>query len=156
MRITVVPSDKSIGVDGVIYSGLDVDWSWIPEDVHAFQWFDTYGHVEYKDSRPNDDVTELGIYQTAVDLHNQEKTRIEQEEIQKELSRDYWEEFRELRLYRLRETDWTQTLDSPLSEDKKEEYRIYRQSLRDLAGNITDPKALVENPDHPDWPTKVQ
>ncbi len=32
----------------------------------------------------------------------------------------------------LSETDWTQTTDAPLSEDKIEKYRIYRQALRDM------------------------
>ena len=32
----------------------------------------------------------------------------------------------------LSETDWTQITDAPLSEDKIEKYRIYRQALRDM------------------------
>lgn len=32
----------------------------------------------------------------------------------------------------LSQTDWTQMPDSPLTEEEKQNYRIYRQSLRDL------------------------
>ena len=32
----------------------------------------------------------------------------------------------------LADTDWTQTLDCPLSAETKEKYRIYRQALRDI------------------------
>lgn len=44
-------------------------------------------------------------------------------------------------------TDWTQVPDSPLTDAKKEEWKVYRQSLRDLpSSNPT--KATVN------WPTK--
>ena len=55
-----------------------------------------------------------------------------------------------LRHYRdtlLRESDWTQFTDSPLSESKKNEWKIYRQQLRDLP-------AASSNPENPGWPTK--
>lgn len=39
---------------------------------------------------------------------------------------------REGRDANLRSTDWFDNIDSPLSESKKEEYRIYRQALRDM------------------------
>lgn len=41
-------------------------------------------------------------------------------------------ELRQQRNMLLAETDWTQMPDSPLSEEEKENYRIYRQALRDL------------------------
>ena len=44
-------------------------------------------------------------------------------------------------------TDWTQMPDSPLSDAKKAEWRTYRQALRDLPANTTDPR-------NPTWPTK--
>ena len=40
--------------------------------------------------------------------------------------------FRLERNRRLSESDWTQSSDSPLSEDKKKEWATYRQALRDL------------------------
>ena len=43
----------------------------------------------------------------------------------------------------LRESDWTQVTDSPLSDSKKAEWATYRQALRDLPS--TDP--IV-------WPTE--
>lgn len=39
---------------------------------------------------------------------------------------------RELRDILLVKTDWTQTLDAPISAEKQEEYRVYRQALREL------------------------
>lgn len=37
----------------------------------------------------------------------------------------------------LDDSDWTQQPDSTLSDEKKEEWRVYRQKLRDLTNNIT-------------------
>lgn len=48
-----------------------------------------------------------------------------------------------LRHYRdtlLRESDWTQFTDSPLSESKKTEWKTYRQNLRDLPVTESDPE----------------
>jgi hypothetical protein len=156
MRITVIKDDKSIGIDGKFYLEIQQDWSWFPEDIHAFQWYDTWGEIEYTDKRANERVEELGIFENAVIMYNVEYEKEENAKIEAENSRDYWEEFREYRFFRLRETDWTQALDSPLDEIKKEEYRIYRQELRDLTENITDPKPLVLDPNHPDWPIKPE
>jgi len=44
-------------------------------------------------------------------------------------------EMRKLRNVFLRASDWTQMADSPLTLEKKTEWSIYRQSLRDLPNN---------------------
>ena len=46
------------------------------------------------------------------------------------------------RIYRnnlLTQSDWTQAADSPLSDSKKDEWKTYRQKLRDLT-KTADPK----------------
>lgn len=48
MRLTIVPADGAVYVDGASY--LDLDLSFIPADVHALQWYDTYGELEFKRS----------------------------------------------------------------------------------------------------------
>ena len=48
-----------------------------------------------------------------------------------------------LRHYRdtlLRESDWTQFTDSPLTDSKKTEWKTYRQRLRDLPATESDPE----------------
>ena len=50
------------------------------------------------------------------------------------------EEFKALRSYRdslLQQSDWTQSVDSPLSESKKSEWASYRQALRDISKTAT-------------------
>ena len=59
-------------------------------------------------------------------------------------------DFQALRFKRdrlLAQSDWTQSPDSPLSDTKKQEWATYRQQLRDLPSNTTDPS-------NPTWPTK--
>ena len=43
-----------------------------------------------------------------------------------------WEVFRDYRNNLLAQCDWTQAADSPLSDSKKDEWKTYRQKLRDL------------------------
>lgn len=53
---------------------------------------------------------------------------------------DYIGALRQMRNVLLRESDWTQFTDSPLSESKKNEWKIYRQTLRDLPATESDPE----------------
>ena len=48
----------------------------------------------------------------------------------------------------LKNSDWTQMVDSPLTDSKKTEWRTYRQSLRDLPTHSNWPE-LADS----DWPT---
>ncbi len=50
-----------------------------------------------------------------------------------------WEVFRDYRNNLLAQCDWTQAADSPLSNSKKNEWKTYRQKLRDLP-KTADPK----------------
>lgn len=50
MKLCIVTDDKMIAKDGNGYSGLDV--LYIPNTVHAFQWYETYGEIEYKSTGP--------------------------------------------------------------------------------------------------------
>ena len=53
---------------------------------------------------------------------------------------DYIGALRHLRNVLLRESDWTQFTDSPLTDSKKNEWKTYRQSLRDLPATESDPE----------------
>ncbi|ELH9434880.1 phage tail assembly chaperone [Vibrio vulnificus] len=45
------------------------------------------------------------------------------------------------------ETDWTQTVDSPMSAEKQAEFAAYRKILRDIP-------QTYNNPDDVFWPSK--
>ena len=154
MRLTIIPSSKYIAVDGEGLLKIQQDLSWIPSNVHAVQWYDTWGEIEYDDGSLNERIEELGIFEQAVEDYNNEKQRIQDELDAFETSRDYWEELRVLRNQRLSDCDWTQVADVQLSDAQKAEWTLYRRQLRDLPENITDSKPLVLDQNHPSWPTK--
>lgn len=57
-----------------------------------------------------------------------------------------WNSFRRERNNRLAICDWTQFRDSPLTQEKQDEWAAYRQALRDLPTTVTDPTDVT-------WPT---
>ena len=59
MKLTIIPADGSVGEDGVFYLGLNLSSCSIPADVHALQWQDTAGWIEYNTPMPNEPITEL-------------------------------------------------------------------------------------------------
>jgi hypothetical protein len=136
------------------------DFSWIPSNITNVRWHGTNGQIQYA---PNEDgsvavefISELGIYEKAIEMFNNEKQRIADEQKAQEeaieAARDYWAELRYLRDQKLLTCDWTQGNDSPLSEEQKTAWKVYRQELRDLPESISDPKPLVKNLDDSNWP----
>ena len=152
MILTLIPEDKFIQIDGASFIEVEQDLSWVPSNVHAFHWYGDHGEIEFKDSSPNEIVTELGIFQQAVEDFNAEAERLRVLAELAEASRDYMAELRALRNYRLAECDWTQIPDAPLTVEKKQQWQQYRQALRDLPENTLEPKPLVLDPNHPNWP----
>lgn len=63
----------------------------------------------------------------------------------------YW--FRQVRNEKLAASDWTQAVDSPLTDSKKIEWQTYRQALRDIT---TQTPSLDENGQliNVTWPTE--
>lgn len=48
MKLVIIPIDGAVYVDGNAY--LKLDLSMIPDDVHALQWKDNKGWIEFKDN----------------------------------------------------------------------------------------------------------
>lgn len=46
MRLTIIPEDKMVKIDGV--AAFDVDMAGVDPAIHAVQWYDTYGEIEWK------------------------------------------------------------------------------------------------------------
>ena len=53
MKLTVVFDDKIIIKDGIIYHVDAEDWSLTQGNMHAVQWQDTSGHIEFNDGTVN-------------------------------------------------------------------------------------------------------
>lgn len=45
MRAAIIPSDRVVVIDGQAYSNIDM--SSIDPAIHAVQWYDTWGEVEF-------------------------------------------------------------------------------------------------------------
>lgn len=79
MRVTIIPDDKSVSVDGEGYSGLDL--SFMDVDIHAVQWYDTHGEIERKDPvtkkmTANEEITSFDAFQPVLDVWQAKKDEV--------------------------------------------------------------------------------
>ena len=77
MRVTIIPIDGSVSVDGVGFGGLDL--SFMDASVHAVQWYETHGEIEVKDPVTgrmvaNEVITSIDAFQPAINLWQAAKT----------------------------------------------------------------------------------
>lgn len=85
MRVTIIPSDGVVSIDGESYSGIDL--SFIDASVHAVQWYEDSGEVEIKNPATgkmveNKQITSLNEFQLALDLWQVKKeTRLREEAV---------------------------------------------------------------------------
>lgn len=75
------------------------------------------------------------------------ETSASEEEIQQRIE-EKWTEVRTFRESLLKDSDWTQLQDSPVTGSKLTEWQTYRQSLRDITTN--------DNPFTLTWPNKPE
>jgi hypothetical protein len=59
MKLTIIPIDGSVGEDGKFYLNLDLSSCDIPANVHALQWDDVAGWIEFNEPIPNEEITSL-------------------------------------------------------------------------------------------------
>lgn len=167
-HVTVVPSDRLIVIDGV---ALRFDFP-APENMHALQWHEGSGHIEWTDDinhplTPDDYEADVAPF---VALWEAEKVRLDEEAAAAEAARiaEYnSEESRAARIRaerdrRINATTWLverhneQTVEDIATTLTDEEYSgllVYRQALRDLP---QQPGFPWEGPDDPacPWPDK--
>lgn len=67
MRVTIIPEDKWIRKDEV--STHLSEWNFDDSNIHAIQWYDTQGEIEYNGNpKPqNETFTDLSIIQHYID-----------------------------------------------------------------------------------------
>ena len=74
MRLTIIPEDGKVNIDGVAFDGIDL--SWVDPSYHAIQWRGTEGEIEiYANGKPveNRPITSITQFQRAIDAWNQRK-----------------------------------------------------------------------------------
>jgi hypothetical protein len=102
MRVSVVIDDNMVAVGGV---GFHVDCSWIDQAIHAIQWYDTHGEIEYRstylpsegrwDRRPNLQFNDFSPYERLIPEWNERKAEFDAQ-VQAEKARDA--EFEQVKL----------------------------------------------------------
>ncbi len=151
MKLTVIAPDKVVIKDGEAYPIEDL--SYLDANIHAIQWQDTTGEIEYKDATPNLIISDITPYNKCVTDWEAVKTKELEKNVLSDEEYEKW--FREIRNTLLLDSDWTQFTDSPLTDAKKTEWKTYRQALRDMpTTKTTTYKELAENTAHSDYPSK--
>ncbi len=147
-NLVIVTVDKKIGIGSTTLSDIESDMSWIPSDVWAVSWNGSTGEIEYNDGKPNLGITSIGIYSQAETTFNNELQRLK--DLDDAITSDpsfQWGQLRRQRNSLLFMSDYTQLNDAVLTDSKKTEWINYRQQLRDLPSNTSDPA-------NPTWPTE--
>lgn len=77
MRLTIIPADGVVNVDGKGFGGLDL--SFIDASVHAVQWYETHGEIEVEDPVTgrmvaNEVITSIDAFQPAINAWQAAKT----------------------------------------------------------------------------------
>ena len=126
MRLTIIPSDKVVIVDGIALHGLN----FILKNIRAIQWYEDHGEVEYLDGSPNKVINNISSYQSIIDIYNTKKAQLKAKAI--EAAKLTWDKIRAARDELLKESDYTQLLDAPVDVAKQAEWATYRQELRDV------------------------
>lgn len=93
MKLTIIKNDGAVYKDNLSYSNLSLPT--IPSDVHALQWNESTGHIEFVNNvKVNEAITELPswandaltAWQTAYEAEQAEIARLQAEAEAKRLA----------------------------------------------------------------------
>ena len=164
-RLTIIPSDKFIGVGSTGYVGIgsDSDWDWIADNIHAVQWNGTSGHVEYNDGTSEVGLTTIADYKRGYRKWEDERDRLATEELRLEKeTRDNIDWMKALRHWRniyLEDSDWIVSKSLEAGVPVPDDWKTYRQSLRDIPDGLdaNTIESMVNGANtgigHTGWPT---
>jgi hypothetical protein len=147
MKLTIIPSDGAVYENGVCY--LNLTWNGTPLDVHALQWFDVEGWIEFNDGKPNETITELPQWaNNAMDAWTVANTPVPPQPPTAEQNK-------QTAVSKLQSTDWTTIPDvaDPLKSNpylsNAQDFVTYRNAVRQyaiypVAGDINWPAVPQE------------
>jgi hypothetical protein len=139
MKLTIIPVDKSVGKDGKFYLKLDLSSCGIPTEVHALQWQDNLGWIEYESELvQNEPITELPAWANAcLNKWTEADTPFPPTPPTAEQNKN-------IAVYKLKETDWSISPDVGDSTKSNPyltnvaEFIAYRNAIRQYAINPVD------------------
>lgn len=138
MKLTIIVDDKTVCEDNICYSKLV--WEGTPSNVHALQWQDVAGWIEFNDGNPNETIDVLPDWAlNAEAAWTAENTKPTPDPLPPTAQQN-----KQTASYKLYETDWT-TIPDVADPQKSNPYLInpdefiaYRNSLRAIAINPTE------------------
>lgn len=144
MKLTIIPVDGTVNIDGLAYLELDLSSCNIPADVHALQWQDVAGWIEFKDPVPNQPITELPVWANCC------VAKWTEANTPKPPEPPTAEQNKQTAVSLLKSTDWTTIPDvaDPTKSDpylsNVQDFVVYRNAVRQyavypVAGNINWP-----------------
>jgi hypothetical protein len=143
MKVTIIPSDGAVYIDEVCRQPLT--WTGTPVTVHALQWLDVEGWIEFNDGNPNQSITALPQWaDNAIEAWIQAGIPVPP-------SPPTAEDNKQEAMGLLSQTDWTALPDvsDPLKSNpylaNANEFNTYRNAVRQYA--ITPVAGEI------DWPT---
>jgi hypothetical protein len=154
MRLTIIRDMGLVHVDGQGHD--EQDMTGVPENVHAIQWGGTSGEIEFVDNTPNQEITSLPAWasdkadamSTKLAEEDAEALRLEKEaNAYAESPEGKAEVIRAERNQLLAETDWVVVMASELGFPVSDEWKNYRQALRNITLQAGFPESV-------NWPTK--
>ena len=156
MRVTIIPEDCIVAIDGV---AVRIVMPTINESIHAVQWYNSKGTIEHKaTSNTNnivithiEEINDISIFQEIIDIATAKiaADKIIAEEKEIVTSEMIAAGARQDRDFRLITSDWTQIQlpDVSLSSNQIAQWKEYRQQLRDITLQPGFPNNIV-------WPEK--
>lgn len=156
MRVTIVPEECSVTIDGEL---AIIEMPVIDTSIHAVQWYGTNGTIEHKDTTITnavvlthvEEITKLSPFQEIINIATAKIAADKIIAAEKEIatSEMITAHARAERDFRLLQSDWTQLSDNMLSNAQKEQWKEYRQTLRDITLQPGFPNNIV-------WPEKPE
>lgn len=149
MKLTIIPVDGSVGEDGKFYNDLNLSSCGIPADVHALQWDEVAGWIEFKDPVPNQEITSLPAWANCC------MTKWAEANTPTPPTPPTAEQNKIIATSKLQATDWTTIPDvaDPTKSDpylaNVQDFVVYRNAVRQyavypVAGNINWPSIPQE------------
>jgi hypothetical protein len=154
MRLTIIAIDKCVYKDNISYTNL-ISIDNAPNNLHALQWNNSEGWIEFNDGQPNQVITELPAWTTdiinewdkihtnALNAESISNINIPQSTLTDAQRMAIIVDDRNKRLLA---SDWTQLPDVINLHDDVwlNNWKTYRQALRDLPANVD-----IKNPFFP-------
>jgi hypothetical protein len=135
MRLTIIPADKAVYKNELCYANLNLVG--VPVNVHALQWYDVSGWIEFNDETPNLSINVLPDWA----VNAEAEWQVAYDKAHEPPLPPTAEQNKNVAVQKLQETDWATIPDvsDPTKSnphlDNSQEFVTYRNAVRQYAIN---------------------